>query len=113
MSARSPTDGLTELATDVFLGVFLFRVFEQLLGGSEFDQISRAPSLRRIHVEESRLVRHPLRLLQVVGDDGDRVSLLQLEHELLYLAGRYRIERRGWLVHKENLRIGGNGARDA
>ena len=63
--------------------------------------------------EERRQVGDPRRLLEVVGDDNDGVALLELEQGLLDLGGRDRIEGRGRLVEQQNVRLVGEGARDA
>jgi hypothetical protein len=48
-----------------------------------------------------------------VGDDHDRVLLLQLEHQVLDPAGGDRIERGARLVHQDHVRIDGDAAGDA
>ncbi len=58
-------------------------------------------------------IRHALRLLQVVGHDGDRVFLLELQHQLFDAAAGDRIERRARLVHQQQLRLDRDRARDA
>ena len=45
--------------------------------------------------------------------DSDSIILFKLEHKVLDLCGRDRVERGGRLVHQQDLRIGGEGARDA
>ncbi len=50
-------------------------------------------------------VAGPRRLLHVVGDDDDRVVLLQLVHELLDLQRRDRVERGARLVHQDHVRL--------
>ena len=74
---------------------------------------------RRLHdagardVEERRGVADPGGLLHVVGDDHDRVVLLELEHELLDRGRGDGIERRAGLVHQQGVGRGGQGPGDA
>src|SRR6266550_1780869 len=75
-----------EAAGDVILGFLAFGLDENLVGGTEFDQLAQ------VHV--SGKVRNPRRLLHIVGDDGDRVVGLELADQLLDLCGRDRIQRR-------------------
>ena len=68
---------------------------EDPLGLVELDQL--AP------IEEAGVVRDPRRLLHVMGDDHDRVVLLELEDQLLHLLRGDRVERRAGLVHQQHL----------
>ena len=52
-------------------------------------------------------------LLHVVGDDHDRVALLELVDQLLDLQRRDRIERRAGLVHQDHLGLDRDRAGDA
>src|SRR5215212_4460992 len=63
---------LAELAADVLLGALVARVREDRLGRRVLGELSIQ--------HEGRPVRHARRLLHVVGDDHDRVLLLELEH---------------------------------
>src|SRR5271168_2214922 len=64
-----------------------------VLGGREHRSgLAELDHLAEIH--EGGEVRYPRRLLHVVGDDHDRVVLLQFVDQLLDLGGRDRIERR-------------------
>ena len=75
-----------EAAGDVFLGLLLRRVREDLRGRPELDDAALE--------EEGRVVAHARRLLHVVRDEHDRVVALELEDELLDLRrgrpGRWR-----------------------
>src|SRR5262245_9893938 len=61
-----------ELSTDVFLGVLFLRLVEDRVRRARLDEITRTPAVRGIDIEKRGYVRHPLRLLQIVGDDHDR-----------------------------------------
>src|SRR5712671_4594894 len=65
LSRRSP-----ESAGDVVLGLLHLRLDEQLVGDAELDHLAK------VHVGGE--IRHPCRLLHVVGDDHHRVVALQL-----------------------------------
>src|ERR687891_1522676 len=67
----SLTPSLAEAAGDVVLGALVARVGEQLPGDAELHQLSQE--------HEPRVVGHPGRLLHVVGDDHDRIAVLQLQ----------------------------------
>src|SRR5882672_6373653 len=94
-----------EAAGDVGLGATVARGGEQRLGGAELDQLAE--------IHEGGEVRYPRRLLHVVGDDDDRVVLLQFVDQLLDLGGRDRIERRARLVEQDHFRLHRHGAGDA
>src|SRR5215471_7755503 len=96
---------LAEPAGDVGLRPRIPRRSEQLLRGPELDQLP--------HQEEAGPLRHPRRLLHVVRDDRDGEVLFQVQHELLDLRGRDRIEGRAGLVHEQDLRLNGQRPRDA
>ncbi len=110
---RAGNSRLTEFAADIILCVLFFGFIEDLIGIAIFDKITGAPSLSGVNVKEAGLVGHPLGLLEIVGDDGDGVALLQLQHQLLNPARRDGVEGRTGLVHQQNLRLSGNGAGDA
>jgi hypothetical protein len=59
------------------------------------------------------VIRDPVGLLEVVGDDHDRHLLTQLDDQILDHGGRARIERRAGLVEQQDLRLRGQRARDA
>ena len=64
-------------------------------------------------VKEGGEIRDARRLLHVVGDDDDGVAAAQLGDQVLDARRGPRIERRGRLVHEQDLRIDGQGAGDA
>ena len=74
-------------------------------GRTELDQLAE--------IHEGGEVGDARGLLHVVGDDHDRVVVLQLVDQLLDLGGRDRIERRARLVEQDHLRLHRDGARDA
>src|SRR5262245_26753049 len=104
---------LAELAAHVLLRVNVLRVPEDLPRLPELDEVAGAAALARVDVEKTGVVGHPLRLLQIVGDDGNREALAKVAHELLDLARRDRIERRAGFVHQEHFGFGRNRPRDA
>src|SRR5262245_51561580 len=75
--------GSAELAGDVFLRELLARAREHILGRPGLDEVARAAALGDVYREEGGDVGHALRLLHVVGHDGDRVVFLELQHQLL------------------------------
>src|SRR5215813_9178119 len=101
--------GLAELAADVLLRVEMLRIFEDLPGAAEFDEVSGPASLSRVDVQECGLVGDTLRLLKVVRDDRNREAFLQFPHQLLDFPRRDRIECGARLVHQQHLGLGGNG----
>ena len=76
-----------------------------LLVVAELDQLAE--------IHEGGEVGDARRLLHVVGDDDDRVVVLQLVDQLLDLGGRDRIERRARLVEQDHLGPHRDGAGDA
>src|SRR5262249_28459163 len=114
--ARSPQrwrPGVSaEVPRDVVLGELLLWILEDFLRRPHLHEISRSSVLRHLDREERRRVGHAHGLLHVVGDDGDRVVLLELQHQLLDTAGGDGMERRAWLVHEEDGGFGGDRSRD-
>src|SRR4030095_11964113 len=92
-------------ARDVVLRVLLLRFQEDLVGLSEFDQLTQ------VHVPGE--IGHSGRLLHVVGDDRNRILFLELADELLDLRSRDWIERGRWLVEQQHFGLDGDGAGDA
>src|SRR5918994_5545355 len=76
----SPQVASAEAAGDVVLGQLVRRAGEELLGRRDLDEVAGAVLA---HGEERGVVARACRLLHVVGDDDDRVVLLELVHELL------------------------------
>src|SRR3954453_13368260 len=99
------TESLPELAGDVVLRPRIVRVREDLVGVGNLHELAGE--------HERGLVRHARGLLHVVGDDHDRVALLELEHELLDLQRGDRIQGRGGLVHDDHLGFDRDRAGDA
>src|SRR4051812_35665072 len=97
-----PSIALAELARHVLLGALVVGVGEDLLRAGVLDQLA---------VEHERGgVGDPGGLLHVVGDDRDRVALLELGDQLLDLQRRDRVQRRAWLVHEDDLGLDRDGA---
>src|SRR5579883_205378 len=96
---------LAEPARDVGLGPLVAR------GGEQGGRIAELDELAQIH--KGREVGDARGLLHVVGDDDDRVVLLQLVDQFLDLGGRDRIERRARLVEQDDLGLHRDGAGDA
>src|SRR5258706_311332 len=63
--------------------------------------------------EKDGAVRDPPCLLHIVCHDDNRIVALEGCHELFDLQRGDRVQRRGWLVHQQNLRLGGEGPPDA
>lgn len=71
----------------------------------EFDDLS---------IEEKRgLIRNAVRLLHVVRDDDDGVLGLEFAQKFLDLKGGDRVERGGWLIKQDHIRICGERTGDA
>src|SRR5215467_2642494 len=87
-----PRIKLAELTADILLGVMLFGVIENLRGLAELHKIAGSATLCCVHIEETGLVRDSLRLLQIVGYDGDGVAGFQLHHQFFDPACGNRIE---------------------
>src|SRR5262245_21678442 len=102
--AGYPCD-LAEAAGDVVLRAAIARSGEHLARGVELDQLAE--------IHEGGEVGDARRLLHVVGDDHDRVVLLELVDQLLDLGGGDRVERRARLVEQDHLWPHRHGARDA
>src|SRR5690242_10701108 len=99
------TSELAETAGDEVLGALVARTREDLGRLAKLDQVAGQ--------EEARVLRDTRRLLQVMRDDGDGVVLLELLDQLLDLERGDGVERGGWLVHQDDLRLDGERARDA
>src|SRR5438034_10054240 len=99
--ATVPVVPLAESSGDVVLSSLVLRPLEELDRGSELDQL--AVAVRGVHQHERRVVRHPRRLLHVVGDDDDRVVLCETADQVLDLQRRDGVEGRAGLVHQDDL----------
>src|SRR5215212_11708854 len=105
---RFPLSGTArsaEAAGDVVLGLLLVGVHEDPRLRSELDQLTE--------IHEGGVLRDARRLLHVVRHDDDGELGAQLLDQLLDLAGRDRIERRGRLVEEDDLGALSDGAGDA
>src|SRR5215831_9464108 len=74
---------LAELAGHVLLGELCLGILEDLLRRARLDEIPGPAALGDVDREERGDVGDALGLLHVVGDDGDRVVRLELDHQLL------------------------------
>src|SRR5919198_1199550 len=101
---------LAESPGDVILSTRVFRAVEDLVRGSELDQLAGPPL---VHQHEGGEVRYAGGLLHVVGHDHDRVAALEALHELLDAQGGDRIEGGAGLVHEQDLRLHGDRAGQA
>src|SRR5205809_6835543 len=90
---------LAELTPDIFLGQLLTRRLEDLRRFSQLDQIAGPAAMREVDRKERRQISDPGCLLHVMGDENDRVLVLQLQHQLLDAARRDRIESGTGFVH--------------
>src|SRR3954470_5324137 len=96
---------LPELARDVLLRAGVTGVREDLLRRRVLDELAEE--------HERRRVRDARGLLHVVGDDHDRVALLEVLDQVLDLQRRDRVQRRARLVHEDDVGLDGDRARDA
>src|SRR5258706_3719052 len=106
-SLRSP-DVCSESAEapgDVIFGFALLWPREDLRCFTLFNNTPRK--------EKDGAIRDPPCLLHVVCHDDNRIVALEGRHELFDLQRGDRVQRRGWLVHQQDLWLDGQGARDA
>src|SRR5437588_12101440 len=97
--------GSTEPSGNVFLGLRLSGIRKDFRGAIDFDQTPK--------IKKRGVIRTAASLLHVVGDNHNRVLLLELTDQFLNFRRRDRIERRTWFVHQHNLGLDCQGARDA
>src|SRR5438105_8429179 len=108
-----PRGDLAELAPDILFGQLFARRFEDLRRLPQLDQITGSAAMRDVDREECRQIGNPGRLLHVVGDEYDRVLVLQLQHQLLDAPRRDWIESRARFVHQQHRGVGRDRPRDA
>ena len=87
----------------------LFR--SDLRSGVELDELARHSG--GLQVEEACHVAHARGLLHIVGDDDDRVILLEFVDEILDRQGRDRVQGRAGLIHEDHRGFDRNGAGNA
>src|SRR5215210_3761574 len=106
---------LADLSGHIRLRARVGGVGEDLLGIVELHHPAGAVLLVGVQLdrEEGRLVGHARGLLHVVRHDHDRVLLLELEHQVLDLAGRDRVQGRAGLVHQDHVGLDRQATRDA
>src|SRR3954447_4007068 len=102
---------LPESSADVVLSLLLAGIGEDLLSSVDLDEMARLAGA--LDVEERRDVARAARLLHVVGDDHDRVLLLELADQILDRQRGDRIEGRGRLVHQQDVGLDRGRAGDA
>src|SRR5689334_14422551 len=95
----------TEAAGDVVLRARVARRHEDLAGLIELDQLAE--------IHEGGVIGDARRLLHVVGDEHDRVLVLELRDQLLDLGGRDRVERRARLIEQDHVGLHRDSAGDA
>src|SRR5918998_745426 len=91
---------LAELAGDVILGALVHGIGEEPIGRRVLDHVTGAVLGLGVKLdrEEGGHLGDARGLLHVVGDDHDRVELLELEHEVLDARRRDRVQGRAGLV---------------
>ena len=84
-----------------------------LVAPAQHDVLGRAGLHDPAALQDRDAIAEPQRLVQVVADEQDGLldPLLQRQQFILQLAADQRIERRERLVHQQNVRVGGKGAR--
>src|SRR5262249_18486786 len=102
-----------ELTPHIFLGQLLAWRFEDLRGFPELDQVAGPAAMRDVDRKKRGKVRDPGRLLHVVGDEDDRVLVLQLQHQFLDASRGDRVESGAGFVHQQHSGVGGDRPGDA
>src|SRR5689334_18553279 len=102
---------LPKSSADVVLSLLLRGIGEDLLSRVDLDEVTGLA--RALDVEERGHVAGAARLLHIVRHDHDRVVLFQLADQVLDRERRDRVQRGGGLVHQQDVRLDGAGARDA
>ena len=82
---------LAELAPDILLSQLFARRFEYLGCFPHLDQVTRSPAVRDVDPKKCGKIGDARCLLHVVGDEHDRVLVLQLLHEFLDAPCRDRV----------------------
>src|SRR5215207_3152074 len=115
LPVASAMPALADLPGDVVLGALVLGVREALVRPVVLHDGARAVLAVVVELdgEERRHVRNARGLLHVVGDDDDRVVLLELEHQILDPPSGDRVEGRAGLVHQQDVGGGGERTRDA
>lgn len=94
-----------EAAGDVFLGLLVLRLREELVRWPILDHLPK--------MHESGEVRDAGRLLHVVGHDDDCVVVAKLIHQFFDTRGCNGVEGRRGLVEQDHFRVGRQGPGDA
>lgn len=90
-------------------------VFDEAVGGTGEQFVGRGILFEPAAAEDSDLVRHLHRFVEIVRDEDDRLADLPLHLQELLLDGFAvdRIDRPERLVHQHDRRIGRKGAQNA
>jgi hypothetical protein len=96
---------LSESSGNVIACLLIFGVREHFLGRTLFQEIA--------HQHESGPIRDAAGLLDGMGNDDDRVVLLELHQGLFDLIGRNRVQRRARAVQEDYFGTQGQDAGDA
>src|SRR4051794_17850821 len=103
-----------EASRDVALRPLVGRLREDLLRRVVLDEHAVAAAVVfDLEAEERGHLGDARGLLHVVGDDHERVVLLELVHQVLDRRRRDRVERRCGLVEEDHIWLDGDRARDA
>src|ERR1700690_965289 len=105
LKSRTGSSVLAEATRYIILSAAVVRCRKHARGFAELDQFAE--------IHERGEVGHARGLLHVVGDDGDRVVVLEFVDQLLDLGSGDRVERRARLVEQDHLRPHRDGAGDA
>ena len=107
--AGSPQAGrhaaLTISSRDIVPGPSVLRFGKKMPGTAPLNHLARQ--------KKGGIIRHPCRLLHIVGDDNDGISFFQLQKQFFYFKRRDRIQRRRGLIHQQHFRFHRQRAGDA
>src|SRR5450755_389089 len=96
---------LTEASTDVIFGLLPMGMLKEIDSGSNLYKFTTQ--------KEACVLRDTRCLLHVMRHNHDCIILREFVDEFFDLQRRDRIKGRGWLIHKQHIRLDCQGARDA
>src|SRR5664280_2516826 len=105
LQSRTGSSVLAEASRYIILSAAVVRCRKHAGGFAELDQFAE--------IHERGEVGHARGLLHVVGDDGDRVVVLEFVDQLFDLGGGDRIECRARLIEQDHFRLHRHRAGDA